>query len=88
VALPVLWLGIREAQPVPFDPAGSSIFLGDPLLFQWVSRMIHGPLADDVTLRIGSLGLAAWFGLFVTALNLIPIGQLDGGHVTYAVLRE
>jgi len=88
VALPVLWLGIQEARPVPFDPDGGGLFLGDPLLFRWISRMVHGPLADDVTLSIGSLGLAAWFGLFVTALNLIPIGQLDGGHVTYAVLRE
>lgn len=88
VALPVLWLGIREARIIPFDPQGDGIFLGDPLLFQWVARLVHGPLSDEVTLGVGSLGLAAWFGLFVTALNLIPIGQLDGGHVTYAVLRR
>ena len=66
---------------------GGGLFLGDPLLFQWVSRLIHGPLPENMTLGVGSLGLAAWFGLFVTALNLMPIGQLDGGHVTYSVLH-
>ena len=88
VCLPVLLLGIREARLVPTDPDAEGIFLGEPLLFQWVERLVHGPVPDTLTLVLGPLGLAAWFGLFVTALNLIPIGQLDGGHVTYALLRE
>jgi membrane-associated protease RseP (regulator of RpoE activity) len=88
VCLPVLWLGIHEATIIPTDPNAGGIFLGEPLLFQWVTRLVHGPLSDAQTLNLGPLGLAAWFGLFVTALNLIPIGQLDGGHVTYALLRE
>jgi Zn-dependent protease len=81
-------LGIRQARLLPTDRPEGGILLGEPLLFQWVTRLVHGPIPEDVTLTLGSLGLAAWFGLFVTALNLMPIGQLDGGHVTYALLRE
>jgi membrane-associated protease RseP (regulator of RpoE activity) len=88
VCLPVLWLGIHEARVAPADPHAGGIFLGEPLLFQAAARLVHGRLPEDVTLTLGPLGLAAWFGLFVTALNLIPIGQLDGGHVTFALLRE
>jgi membrane-associated protease RseP (regulator of RpoE activity) len=88
VCLPVLWLGISQARLIPTDRADGGIMLGEPLLFQWVTRLVHGPIPDGVTLTLGSLGLAAWFGLFVTALNLMPIGQLDGGHVTFALLRE
>jgi len=87
VCLPVLWFGIQGAAVRPLSPEGG-IFFGEPLAFQWLSRLLHGPIPDDQTLVIGQLGLAAWFGLFVTALNLMPIGQLDGGHVTYALLRE
>jgi membrane-associated protease RseP (regulator of RpoE activity) len=88
VCLPVLWLGLQEARMIPLDPEAGGIFLGEPLLFQWVARLVHGPVPDEMTLTLGPLGLAAWFGLFVTALNLMPIGQLDGGHVTYSLLRE
>lgn len=88
VCLPVLWLGVSQARLLPTERTDGGIMLGEPLLFQWVTRLVHGPLPDDVTLTLGPLGLAAWFGLFVTALNLMPIGQLDGGHVTYALLRE
>jgi membrane-associated protease RseP (regulator of RpoE activity) len=85
VCLPVLVLGALEAELRPLKPDAAGIFLGEPLLFQAVVWALRGPLTDDMTLYLGSLGLAAWFGLFVTALNLLPIGQLDGGHVTYAV---
>jgi membrane-associated protease RseP (regulator of RpoE activity) len=88
VCLPVLWLGIRGASVQALSPDAGGIFFGEPLAFQWLSRLLHGPIREDQTLVIGQLGLAAWFGLFVTALNLMPIGQLDGGHVTYALLRE
>ncbi len=88
VCLPVLVLGVLEASLVPSDRARGGIFLGEPLLFQWLVALLRGPTSDGMTLSLGPLGLAAWFGLFVTALNLIPIGQLDGGHVTYALLRR
>lgn len=88
VCLPVLWLGIREATLRPLAGSEDGLFLGEPLLFRWFSSLLHGALPADQTLVIGPLGLAAWFGLLVTALNLMPIGQLDGGHVTYALLRR
>jgi membrane-associated protease RseP (regulator of RpoE activity) len=88
VCLPVLWFGIRGASVQPLPPDAGGLFFGEPLAFQWVSRLVHGPIPDGQTLVIGQLGLAAWFGLLVTALNLMPIGQLDGGHLTYALLRE
>jgi membrane-associated protease RseP (regulator of RpoE activity) len=88
VCLPVLWLGIQEARLQPLAADTEGLFLGEPLLFRWLTQVIHGPVADDQTLLMGRLGLAAWFGLLVTALNLMPIGQLDGGHVTYALLRD
>lgn len=88
VCLPVLWLGVRDARIIPSAGAEGGLLLGEPLAFQWLAYLVHGHLPDDVTLALGSLGLAAWFGLFITALNLMPIGQLDGGHVTYALLGE
>jgi len=86
VAIPVLWLGILEATVKPPSPEGMS--LGTPLLFRWFAALFHAPVPEGMNLVIGPLGLAAWFGLLVTALNLMPIGQLDGGHVTYSFFRE
>jgi len=88
VCLPVLWLGVREATVQTLAPDDGGLFFGEPLAFQWAARLVHGTIPDDRTLVMGQLGLAAWFGLLVTALNLMPIGQLDGGHVTYALLRD
>lgn len=87
VCLPVLVFGILETHLVPSAPQSSqgSLSLGEPLLFQWAYSLLKGAVPTGMTVTIGPVGLAAWFGLLVTALNLIPIGQLDGGHVTYAI---
>jgi membrane-associated protease RseP (regulator of RpoE activity) len=86
VCLPVLWLGIEQGRWAPLHNGGEGPgYLGEPLLFEYAVLWIKGATPEGATLSIGPLGLAAWFGLFVTALNLMPVGQLDGGHVTYAI---
>jgi membrane-associated protease RseP (regulator of RpoE activity) len=59
--------------------------LGEPLLLQFISWLVIGSLPPEADVVLHPIGFAAWFGLFVTSLNLIPIGQLDGGHVAYAL---
>jgi len=58
---------------------------GEPLIFKLMTFVIFGPLPIHTEVVIGPIAFAAWFGIFVTSLNLIPIGQLDGGHVAYAL---
>jgi membrane-associated protease RseP (regulator of RpoE activity) len=85
VCLPVLALGVLEASVVP--PTFEGLGLGEPLLLQWATALLRDDVPAGRTLLIGPLGMAAWFGLLLTALNLMPIGQLDGGHVIYALFR-
>ena len=68
-------------------PEGSLIF-GDPLLFQWLTEWVLGPRPAGHEVFVHPMAFAAWAGLLVTSLNLIPIGQLDGGHILYALLRR
>jgi membrane-associated protease RseP (regulator of RpoE activity) len=84
VCLPVLYLGIREAHIVPIAGTPTEGNLGTPFLFDLMARSVP----NGMTVELGPLGLAAWFGLLVTALNMMPVGQLDGGHVVYALLKE
>ena len=88
VCLPVLWLGIREARRAHSRRTRRGSSLGASAALPAPARLAHGSPAADQTLVMGPLGLAAWFGLLITALNLMPIGQLDGGHVTYSLVRE
>lgn len=78
-------IGIYHAEILPAQP--HAFELGEPLLFTWLSWLIHGPIEEGYTLYIGSMAYAGWVGLLITALNLFPIGQLDGGHILYALLR-
>ena len=85
VALPVLLVGIALSQPTAVLPSTGVLIFGEPLAFKLLARLIHPQLAAGGDLYLHPTGFAAWFGLFATALNLLPFGQLDGGHVTYAL---
>ena len=88
VAVPALVLGMLLSTPIQLpDPLPQdTVFFGEPLLYKLVSRLIWGQLPAGYDLNMHPILFAAWFGLLATALNLFPIGQLDGGHISYAVL--
>jgi membrane-associated protease RseP (regulator of RpoE activity) len=62
--------------------------LGEPLLFKFLSYLVHGPVPKHYDVVLHPVAFAGWVGMLITALNLFPIGQLDGGHVLYALLRN
>ena len=89
VAVPALFAGLALSHVVPARPleAGETVIeLGEPLLFQAAAWIVWGDALSGHAIHLHPMGFAAWFGLLATALNLFPIGQLDGGHITYAAL--
>ena len=86
VMLPIAFAGVLTVHHVPLvageATGGGGITFNDPLLFRLIARAFGIDLANS---EANSFYLAAWFGALVTALNLIPVGQLDGGHGTFAV---
>jgi membrane-associated protease RseP (regulator of RpoE activity) len=62
--------------------------IGEPYLFQYLIYLRFGSLSAWHAVNLDPMAYAGWVGLLITSLNLIPIGQLDGGHVLYALLRE
>ena len=87
VAVPVLiaGMGFSRITALPPDTSGF-VELGEPLLFQAVAWLMWGTPPDGYSINMHPMAFAAWFGMLATALNLFPIGQLDGGHISYAVL--
>jgi membrane-associated protease RseP (regulator of RpoE activity) len=85
VALPVLVAGIALSKPVAEVPKGGVMIFGEPLAFKAIAWLVHPNIPAGGDLLLHPLGFAAWFGLLVTALNLLPFGQLDGGHISYAL---
>jgi len=88
VAVPLFVLGIWLSEVQPLPPAGSYVTLGDSLLTRLVGILRFGRAypADGYDIVLHPIGLGAWIGLLITAINLIPAGQLDGGHIAYALL--
>ena len=84
-AVPALLIGLTMSR---IAPGGGSlgIGLGTPFLFDGLAWVVHGPIPEGQTIVLHPVAFAGWCGLLVTALNLIPAGQLDGGHVVYTLL--
>jgi membrane-associated protease RseP (regulator of RpoE activity) len=84
--LPFLVAGTAMSGVQAIDPEGAGVYFGEPLLFRALARGVFFPgLAAGEDILVHPTAWAAWFGLFVTALNLLPFFQLDGGHVWYAL---
>jgi membrane-associated protease RseP (regulator of RpoE activity) len=90
VAVPVLLIGLAtsEVTPLPVDEAYA--LEGNSLLYAGAKLVIFGKLLpnDNEDVFINQLAKAGWTGLLITGLNLIPLGQLDGGHVVFTLLGK
>lgn len=87
-AVPILFIGLATSPVVPIEPEG--FVEGNSLLYAFAKWVIFGEVLPngDVDVMVNQLAWAGWTGLFVTALNMLPLGQLDGGHVLYALFGE
>jgi membrane-associated protease RseP (regulator of RpoE activity) len=91
-AVPALFIGLLMSRvvlmpdPARLPPNVQLLALGEPLLLRAAAWSIWGTLPAGYTLDWHPTAFAAWFGLIATSFNLFPIGQLDGGHISYAVL--
>jgi membrane-associated protease RseP (regulator of RpoE activity) len=84
VAIPALLLGLTWSV-VAVVPAGGHIVFGDSMLMRFLVYLTFGRIPGGMDVLVHPVALAGWVGLFVTALNLFPVGQLDGGRIAYAL---
>lgn len=87
LAVPALALGVAWSKVVPGVTEESPILFGNPPLVSLFAWWLWPEVPAD-HLLLHPIGLAAWVGLFATALNLLPVGQLDGGHIVYALATK
>ncbi len=89
-AIPILIVGLAASEIAPLPSDQSYLLEGNSLLYAWLKRVILGasyPVAG-VDVQLSQMAWAGWGGLLLTALNLLPVGTLDGGHIAYAVLGK
>ncbi len=85
--LPALSVGLAFSKIIPGIAQQGSLHFGVPLL-QWLLERLIFPGVRPADIYLHPVARAAWIGIFATALNLLPIGQLDGGHILYALAGD
>lgn len=88
VTLAAVGLGVALSEPTAVSAEAEMLILGDSLLLKGATLLFHPDLGAHQELMLHPIGLAGWVGCLLTSLNLLPLGQLDGGHLVYGVLGE
>src|SRR6185503_15745228 len=81
-------VGLSWSPVVATKAVEGLIPLGDPIAFHWLSDLVIGPLQQGYDVSLHPTAFAGWLGLLFTMMNLVPISQLDGGHISYALVRR
>lgn len=88
VSLIAVVVGLSTSEVVSVAEKKDLLHLGDSLLFSFLSRLVIGTTPANADIFLSPVAFAGWIGFFVTSINLIPVGQLDGGHIAFAFLGE
>ena len=89
LSVPAIAIGLKLSEVMPQAQLEEGMIrLSDPLLFSVLQRLVIGRISEGYEIILHPIGYAGWVGLFVTALNLLPVGQLDGGHLVYALFGK
>ncbi|MBC8214644.1 MAG: site-2 protease family protein [Candidatus Marinimicrobia bacterium] len=88
IAVPMLFVGLNLSTIVDLQTVDGGFMLGDSIILKMATDFVFPNLPENADILLHPIAFAGWIGLFVTMLNLIPIGQLDGGHIAYALLGK
>jgi membrane-associated protease RseP (regulator of RpoE activity) len=87
-AIPAVVIGLKLSEIIEISELAGGISLGNSFLFWLFSRLSIGSIAEGYDVVLHPVAFAGWIGFFVTAMNLLPMGQLDGGHISYALFGK
>lgn len=88
VTIPVLCYGITQSTWIPKVEVAANMQLGEPLLLTWMIQWLKPAPAEGMEFMLNGYAFAGWVGVFITAMNLLPVGQLDGGHILYTLIGK